>query len=61
MDDHVSLILGQFLALAALIGATIEYAELARRRAARRRRDEIAAEEAAGLRSLVRTFLTDGS
>jgi hypothetical protein len=61
MDDHVRLLLGQLLALIALMGATIEYAELAKRRARdRRRHAETAAMQEAGLRGLVRALLIDG-
>jgi hypothetical protein len=61
MEDYVRLLLGQSLALVMLIGVTIEYAELAKRRAATRRRSEIEAIEQAGLRGLVRTLLVDRS
>jgi len=61
MDDPVRLLLGQSLTLIALMGATIEYAELAKRRAADRRRDaETAAMQEAGLRGLVRALLING-
>ena len=61
MDETVRLLLGQSLALIALMGATIEYAELTKRRAADRRRDaEAAAMQEAGLRGLVRALLIDG-
>ena len=54
------LLLGQSLTLIALIAATIEYVELAKRRAAQRIvRAEMAAVEEAGLRGLVRTLLID--
>jgi hypothetical protein len=60
MDEHMRLLLGQSLALIALIGATIEYAELAKRRAAQRvMQAEMAAVEEAGLRGLVRALLID--
>jgi hypothetical protein len=61
MDDPVRLLLGQSLTLIALMGATIEYAEVAKRRAADRRRDaETAAIHEAGLRGLVRALLING-
>ena len=60
MDEQMRLLLGQFLTLIALLGATIEYAELAKRRAAQRViRAEMAAVEEAGLRGLVRALLVD--
>lgn len=62
MDEHMRLLLGQSLSLIALIGATIEYAELAKRRAAQRVvRAEMAAVEEAGLRGLVRALLVNES
>jgi hypothetical protein len=62
MDEDMRLMLGQSLALIALIGATIEYAELAKRRAAQRVvRAEMAAVEEAGLRGLVRALLVNES
>lgn len=55
-------LLGRLVALAALIGATIEYAEILRRRVERRRRAaDIADSQAAGLRGLVRVFLSEES
>jgi len=60
MDEQMRLLLGQSLTLIALLGATIEYAEVARRRAAQRIiRAEMAAVEEAGLRGLVRALLVD--
>ncbi len=60
MDDR--LLLAQLVTLAGLIGATIEYIEVVRRRTARR---QLAAQRAAleedGLRGLVRVFLADGT
>jgi hypothetical protein len=62
MDANLRLLLGQGLSLIALIAATIEYAELAKRRAAQRiRRAEMAAGEEAGLRGLVRALLVNES
>ncbi len=59
MDEAARLLLAQGMALAALIGATIEYAEiLGRRRIDRERRDLALAEEV-GLRALVRVTLVD--
>ena len=52
--------LAQLLALAGLIGGTIEYIEILKRRAAARRRkadDDAAADS--GLRAMIRVFLTD--
>jgi hypothetical protein len=59
-------LLGQLIAIAALLGATIEYIEiLRRRRSARRAAAERSASEEAGLRGLVRVLLSgrqlDGS
>ena len=60
MDEPMRLLLGQSLSLIALIAATIEYAELAKRRAEQRIvRAEMAAVEEAGLRGLVRALLVD--
>ncbi len=60
MDDHARILLAQSLSLIALIGVTIEYAEMAKRRAARRLlQSEIAAAQDAALRGLVRTLLVD--
>jgi hypothetical protein len=60
VTDDVQL-LGRLVAFAALIAATIEYAEiLARRELERRRRGELAAVQEAGLRGLVRLTLMDG-
>jgi hypothetical protein len=62
MDANLRLLLGQCLSLIALIAATIEYAELAKRRAAQRiERAEMAAGEEAGLRGLVRALLVNES
>ena len=54
------LLLGQVLSLAGLLGGTIEYCEIIRRRAACRRleTERLAAEEA-GLRGMVRVFLAE--
>jgi hypothetical protein len=52
--------LAQLLSLAALIGATIEYAEIMKRRTAMRRYvGERSLFEGDGLRGLVRVFLAD--
>ena len=58
--DATHMLLAQSLALAGLIGATIEYCEIIQRRAQSRRvevnrRDA----EASGLMGMVRVFLTD--
>ena len=59
MDGHV-LLLGQWLALAALVAATLEYELLIRRRAAGRVfADEVRAARESGLRGLVRVFAAD--
>ena len=53
-------LLAQLLAYGALLAATIEYCEIVKRRMAERQRmadNEVAAE--AGLRGIVRVFLTD--
>ena len=61
MPDDVQ-VLGRLLALAALIAATIEYAELIRRRAAARRWfAELDARHEVGLSGLVRVMLADRS
>jgi hypothetical protein len=53
-------LLARLLTVAALIGGTIEYAELMARRVVERRvRAEIAATQEAGLRGLVRISLQD--
>jgi hypothetical protein len=55
------LLLGQLLAFAALLAATIEYIEIIRRRAKGRRVEvEERAVEASGLPGMVRVFLVDG-
>jgi uncharacterized protein (DUF2384 family) len=61
MDDAARLLLAQSISLAALIAATLEYAQLiARRAAARRRTAERLLTEESGLRGLVRvTLLND--
>ncbi len=60
MEDHARLVLAQSLSLIALIGVTIEYAEMTKRRAARRMLQfEVAAAQEAALRGLVRTLLVD--
>ncbi len=52
--------MAQWLTLVALIGATIEYIEVIKRRAARRRLSlERMTAETSGLRGLVRVFLAD--
>lgn len=52
--------LAQLLSLSALIGATIEYIEIIKRRAASRREAAIREEGAdVGLHGLVRVFLAD--
>ena len=55
------LFLTELLGLAGLIGGTIEYGEIIQRRARRRRlaEDERRAAREAGLRGMVRVFLTD--
>ena len=56
-DNHT---LAQLLSLAALIGATIEYAELIKRRGKRRAEArERAAIQDVGLKGLVRVLLAD--
>jgi hypothetical protein len=51
--------LAQLLLIVALIAATSEYGEIVRRREGRRRADaDRVASEAAGLRGLVRVFLS---
>jgi hypothetical protein len=60
MDDHARILLAQSLSLVALIGVTIEYAEIAKRRAMQRIiQSEIAAAQEIALRGLVRTLLVD--
>jgi len=55
-----NLLLAQLLALAGLIGGTIEYCEIVRRRATLRFAErERLAFQAAGLNGLVRVFLAD--
>ena len=52
--------LAQLLSLTALLGATIEYAEIIKRRGLVRRADALRTESAdLGLRGLVRVFLAD--
>jgi hypothetical protein len=55
------LLLGQLVSLAALLGGTLEYCEIIRRRAQVRllEAERLAAEEA-GLRGMVRVFLAEG-
>lgn len=58
--DATQLLLGQLLALAGLIGSTIEYCEIIQRRArARRLEVERRAAEASALVGLVRVFLAE--
>jgi len=53
--------LAQLLSLAALIGGTIEYAEIIKRRGVSRRADVLREESAdLGLRGLVRVLLVEG-
>ena len=54
------LLLGQLLSLAGLLGATLEYCEIIRRRAQLRlfEAERLAAQEA-GLRGMVRVFLAE--
>ena len=61
MDDAARLLLAQSISLAALIAATLEYAQLiARRTVARRRAADLLLTEESGLRGLVRvTLLND--
>ena len=61
MDDAARLLLAQSISLAALIAATLEYAQLVARRAAERRRiADLRLTEESGLRGLVRvTLLND--
>jgi hypothetical protein len=55
-------ILPQLVAYAGLIGATIEYIEIMRRRVVRRRLElERIAGQEAGLRGMVRVFLTENA
>jgi hypothetical protein len=58
--DAYTLMLAKLLSMAALIGSTIEYAEVFKRRV-RRRADarERAVREDVGLHGLVRVFLAD--
>ena len=54
------LFLAHLLALAGLIGGTVEYCEIIQRRAEQRRLDaDRRAAEASGLRGLVRVFLAE--
>ena len=55
------MLLGQLVSLAALLGGTLEYCEIIRRRAQLRllEAERLAAEEA-GLRGMVRVFLAEG-
>jgi len=54
------LLLAQLVAYSGLIGATIEYIEIMKRRVGRRRRAaERLAAETAGLHGLVRVFLSE--
>ena len=58
--DAPHILLAQSLALAGLVGATIEYCEIIQRRARARRVDvDRRAAEASGLVGMVRVFLTD--
>jgi hypothetical protein len=61
MDDAARLLLAQSISLAALIAATIEYAQMiARRAAARQRAADLRLTQESGLRGLVRvTLLND--
>ena len=55
------LLLAQLLAIAGLIGGTIEYVEIIQRRAELRRIEaDRLADEASGLRGMVRVFLVEG-
>lgn len=55
-------ILARLISMAALIAATIEYAEILRRRGVARAIDRQRSElEGEGLKGLVRVLLTDGS
>jgi hypothetical protein len=60
--DADTLTLARLLALTALIAGTIDYAEVLRRRVARRKRErERAVFEERGLHGLVRVFLADAT
>jgi hypothetical protein len=55
-----TIFISQFLALVALMSATIEYCEVLQRRAAARRSSALSTEAAAaGLTGLVRVFIAD--
>ena len=56
-----SILMAQFLTLAGLIGGTVEYCEIVRRRAVARRlaEQERLAARASGLNALVRVFLAE--
>lgn len=58
--EPTELMLAQLIAYAGLLGATIEYCELMKRRAQRRAADaERLAAQASGLQGLVRIFLAE--
>jgi hypothetical protein len=58
--DATDLLLAQLLTLAGLIGGTIEYGEIIRRRALRQRMEqERLTMQSVGLEGLVRVFLAD--
>jgi hypothetical protein len=58
--EPTQLMLAQLVTFAGLLGATIEYCELMRRRAQRRAADaERLAAQASGLQGLVRIFLAE--
>jgi hypothetical protein len=60
--EPTQLILAQLIAYAGLLGATIEYCELMKRRAQRRAADaERLAAQASGLQGLVRIFLAESA
>ena len=59
MPDDVQ-VLARLLAMAALLGSTIEYAEIIKRRGVeRRRQNDVDATQAAGARALMRIRLMD--
>lgn len=60
MTDDTQYLLGQLVTLAGLVGATIEYCVIIKRRATQRRlAAEQSVSQAAGLQGLVRIFLAD--
>ena len=60
MDAHHQFLLAQLISMAGLIGATIEYCEILKRRAGMRlEHAQDLAIEAAGLQGLVRLFLVE--